>query len=201
MNFCEQALLRLKNQLRVATDKEVAELLGLGEKALNARKKRDSFPEDKLFAFAAKHPELQIDTAYVLTGTPAAAHAAMANIRSAADVATRLGGGGERLAAVHAAITAQQVTLDAVHQAVLDAVDLLSLEGKVDAQQLAKAVVKLCQRTTQSPNAGGMIQSNVIKGDRVEMKVGINHGQVVEGNVTNHGAMNIGQGKGSGSKT
>lgn len=88
-----------------------------------------------------------------------------------------------------------------IHQAVLDAVDLLSLEGQVDAQQLAKAVVKLCQRTTQSPNAGGMIQSNVIKGDRVEMKVGINHGQVVEGNVTNHGAMNIGQGKGSGSKT
>jgi transcriptional regulator with XRE-family HTH domain len=36
----------------------------------------------------------------------------------------------------------------AVHQAVLDAVELLSLEKKVDAQQLAKAVVKLCAKGT-----------------------------------------------------
>ncbi len=35
----------------------------------------------------------------------------------------------------------------AVHQAVLDAVDLLSLEKKVDAGQLAKAVVKLVAKT------------------------------------------------------
>ncbi|WP_221227654.1 helix-turn-helix domain-containing protein [Rhodocyclus tenuis] len=34
----------------------------------------------------------------------------------------------------------------AVHQAVLDAVDLLSLDKKLDAQQLARAVVKLCAR-------------------------------------------------------
>ncbi|MCL2524596.1 MAG: XRE family transcriptional regulator [Betaproteobacteria bacterium] len=36
----------------------------------------------------------------------------------------------------------------AVHQAVLDAIDLLSLESKVDAKQLARAVVKLCSRST-----------------------------------------------------
>lgn len=36
----------------------------------------------------------------------------------------------------------------AVHQAVLDASDLLSLNAKVDAQQLARAVVKLCSRNT-----------------------------------------------------
>lgn len=34
----------------------------------------------------------------------------------------------------------------AVHQAVLDAIDLLSLAKKVDADQLARAVVKLCAR-------------------------------------------------------
>lgn len=39
----------------------------------------------------------------------------------------------------------------AVHQAVLDAVDLLSLEKKVDAQQLAKAVTKLCAKATSPP--------------------------------------------------
>ena len=49
----------------------------------------------------------------------------------------------------------------AVHQAVLDAINLLSLEKKVDADQLAKAVVKLVVRTlpqtaqniAQAPNA------------------------------------------------
>jgi len=35
----------------------------------------------------------------------------------------------------------------AVHQAVIDAVDLLSLDKKVDASQLAKAVVKLCAKS------------------------------------------------------
>lgn len=34
----------------------------------------------------------------------------------------------------------------AVHQAVLDAVALLSLDKKLDAQQLAKAVVQLCRK-------------------------------------------------------
>lgn len=34
----------------------------------------------------------------------------------------------------------------ALHQAVLDAVDLLSLDKNVDSQQLAKAIVKLCHR-------------------------------------------------------
>jgi len=41
----------------------------------------------------------------------------------------------------------------AVHQAVLDAVDLLSLEKKVDAQQLAKAVAKLCVKAAPTKQA------------------------------------------------
>jgi transcriptional regulator with XRE-family HTH domain len=39
----------------------------------------------------------------------------------------------------------------AVHQAVLDAVDLLSLGKKLDADQLALAVVKLCARHAAPP--------------------------------------------------
>lgn len=39
----------------------------------------------------------------------------------------------------------------AVYQAVIDAVDLLSLDKKIDATQLAKAVVKLCQRSNPAP--------------------------------------------------
>ncbi|MEV3812520.1 helix-turn-helix domain-containing protein [Aeromonas jandaei] len=50
----------------------------------------------------------------------------------------------------------------AVHQAVLDAVDLLSLEDKVDAAQLAKAVVKLVAKSVSDsqPAAGQVINTN-----------------------------------------
>lgn len=61
----------------------------------------------------------------------------------------------------------------AVHQAVLDAVDLLSLEKKVDADQLARAVVKLAVRSVPvstvtgdaSANSKGMVISG--SGNRV----------------------------------
>lgn len=68
MNEFEKALLRLKEQLNVATDRDVAEKIGLGEKALNARKKRDSFPIKEVFALAAEQPELGIDPDWVVTG-------------------------------------------------------------------------------------------------------------------------------------
>lgn len=66
----------------------------------------------------------------------------------------------------------QGIGESAVHQAVLDAVDLLSLEKKVDADQLAKAVVKLCARQAKpEPGLPGGIQiqesevGNVIHGN------------------------------------
>ena len=64
-------LLRLKEQLGVPTDKEAAELLGLSDKAFNARKRRGSFPDDKLLALIAKRPELGLDIDYIVTGTRA----------------------------------------------------------------------------------------------------------------------------------
>lgn len=75
-------LLRLKEQLGVETDRQAAEALGMSDKAFNARKLRGSFPEDKLFALAAKRPELGIDPQYVLTGhrTPGATGREVANI-------------------------------------------------------------------------------------------------------------------------
>lgn len=50
----------------------------------------------------------------------------------------------------------------AVHQAVLDAVDLLSLEDKVNAAQLAKAVVKLIAKSVPDtqPVTGQVINTN-----------------------------------------
>ncbi len=69
MNIFENSLLRLKEQLGVPTDKEAAELLGLSDKALNARKRRDSFPTKEVFALAAQRPELGLDPDWIVTGT------------------------------------------------------------------------------------------------------------------------------------
>ena len=71
------ALLRLKEQIGLHLDKEVADLLALSDNAFHARKRRNAFPEDKLFALIAKRPELKIDVAYVLTGVHQPRHARM----------------------------------------------------------------------------------------------------------------------------
>ena len=92
MVLFEPVLLRLKEQLGVSTDKEVASILGLGDKAFNARKKRDSFPEDKLLALHAKRPDLNLDIAYILIGERAVVHAVMGAVKAAAAIVDRLGG-------------------------------------------------------------------------------------------------------------
>lgn len=66
----ESALLRLKAALQVATDKEVAEALGMSPNALNERKRRDSFPADKVRSLAA---EKGFDAEYVIEGVAQAA--------------------------------------------------------------------------------------------------------------------------------
>jgi transcriptional regulator with XRE-family HTH domain len=64
----EERLLRLKQQLGVKEDKEVAALLGLSASALSKRIQRDSFPEKELYALAAKRPDLRIDLDFVFAG-------------------------------------------------------------------------------------------------------------------------------------
>jgi len=59
---------RLKESIDASKDKEVAEALGLSDKALNARKTRNSFPELEVVALLARRPELNLDATYVLTG-------------------------------------------------------------------------------------------------------------------------------------
>jgi hypothetical protein len=66
----EAALLRLKGALQVTTDKEVASLLGMSPNALNERKRRDAFPEDRVRALAAT---LHFDAEYVIGGVAQAA--------------------------------------------------------------------------------------------------------------------------------
>lgn len=76
------ALLRLKEQLKVHSDKEVAEALGMKPTALNSRKTRGSFPEDKLLALIARRPELRLDAGYVMTGRHSASQVAARSFES-----------------------------------------------------------------------------------------------------------------------
>ena len=154
MKSFESVLLRLKAELKIQTDKEVGALLGLQEKAFNARKRRESFPADKLRALAQQRPDLNIDVDYVLTGVSLDLGKTMAAYADAPEGRQLLhdvtfgnvpGNPPDRHGAADAL---PQGCIDEamVYQAVINAVDLLSLEAKIDAQQLAKAVVKLCLR-------------------------------------------------------
>lgn len=91
VDFDRERLQRLKEALRVSKDKELAEALGMGEKAFNARKARNSFPVKELFAAASKHPDLKIDVPYVLTGIPSGAHSRLSDLQAGLDMTMAAG--------------------------------------------------------------------------------------------------------------
>lgn len=68
MSFFEEATLRLKQQLKVSEDRQVAEILGMTSQAFVMRKKRGSFPEKELWALVAQRPDLKLDVGYILNG-------------------------------------------------------------------------------------------------------------------------------------
>lgn len=59
---------RIKQELDLKKDKDVAAFLGLEAKAFSIRKKRDSIPVDAVRAAAFEHPDLDVDWSYILTG-------------------------------------------------------------------------------------------------------------------------------------
>jgi len=71
MKQFDQQLMRLKSMLGVTGDQDVAGLLDMSKAAFSDRKKRDSFPEEKLRALAQRRPDLPIDVEYVLRGETA----------------------------------------------------------------------------------------------------------------------------------
>ena len=103
MNFFDEAALRLKQQLKVKTDREVAKLLGLSPVAWVGRKKRGNFPETDLYALAAKRPDLCVDVDYVLTGITGAPRGLLDAARARSDRASDAGLGFEQLRALAAA--------------------------------------------------------------------------------------------------
>lgn len=107
MSPFETKLLRLKQAVGLSEDQDVATLLGMTKAAMSARKKRDAFPEDKLYALQARRPELRLDVQYVLTGRSAA--------RGAAAAAAKVGAGAQRKLAELA--PAEAVHVPRVHRA------------------------------------------------------------------------------------
>lgn len=69
MDLFEEATLRLKQQLKVTEDKEVAEAIGLTSQAFVMRKKRERFPTKEVFALAQQRPELGLDPDWIVTGS------------------------------------------------------------------------------------------------------------------------------------
>lgn len=93
MNFFEEASLRLKQQLRVSTDRAAAAELGLTPRQWAGRKKEGNFPETELYALQAKRPDLSIDVNYVLTGIDTATrHARVRHARGAEQARAALRG-------------------------------------------------------------------------------------------------------------
>jgi len=66
--YFSKILERLKWELRVSSDKEVAQLLGMSKTAFSERKRRSAFPVDRLLDLKARRPELDLDEIYILTG-------------------------------------------------------------------------------------------------------------------------------------
>lgn len=66
MNDFDNRMRRLKKVLGLSQDKDVATVLGMTKASLSDRKRRGSFPDDRVVALVAKYPDL--DVQFVLTG-------------------------------------------------------------------------------------------------------------------------------------
>lgn len=91
MNFFEEATLRLKQQLQLTQDKDVAAVLGMSARAWAGRKKNLSFPVTELYALVAQRPDLGIDPVYVMKGHTAQTEAELVKLQAASQVAQRTG--------------------------------------------------------------------------------------------------------------
>jgi hypothetical protein len=91
MNEFDAAVLRLKGQVGVTEDQALAALLGLSKASFSDRKRRRSFPADKVRSLAHQRPDLNIDVDYVLTGVAQAA-LEMINAAQAGTPLVKVGG-------------------------------------------------------------------------------------------------------------
>lgn len=136
-NIFSARVLRLKEQVQTHSDKDVARLLGLSDKAFSARKMRDSFPEKELLTLPALRPDLRIDVNYVLTGE-----------RSLANIKAKLATSGERVRRVRDEM-AMSVAAFASHLGVVAKVVTLAEAG--NSSSLNELLSPLATKCVISP--------------------------------------------------
>lgn len=138
-NF-DQQLLRLKQALGVTSDQDVAAALGLTKAAFSDRKKRGAFPEEKLYALAAKRPELHLDVLHVLVGDKkdAVVRLTIAELEAALAFGADRGGTiAEQLDRAGALVEQMRKPLPDDEQQLLNSYRRCSFEAKADLIQRA----------------------------------------------------------------
>lgn len=68
MNNFTDIVNRLKTELSLTMDKDIAEFLGMTKTAFAERKRRGVFPKEALKLADMQHPEYRLDLDYILTG-------------------------------------------------------------------------------------------------------------------------------------
>ena len=138
-NF-DQQLLRLKQALGVTSDQDVAAALGLTKAAFSDRKKRGAFPEEKLYALAAKRPDLRLDVLHVLAGDKkeAVVRLTIAELEAALAFGADKGGTlAEQFDRAGALVEQMHKPLPDDEQQLLDSYRRCSFEAKADLIQRA----------------------------------------------------------------
>lgn len=153
MDFFSASLSRLKHDLRVSKDQEVASALGLSKTAFSERKKRGSFPEKELRALAQQRPDLGIDVEYVLTGGRMSPHE-----RQAIDRATQFTSELEGLDAA-----SRQRLMALAHQAGLDTARAAAIEPLSDDERELLEMFRAAPLAAKV-NAIKALQGNARKG-------------------------------------
>lgn len=157
MNDFDAQLLRLKQALDVTRDQDVASALGLSKQAFSARRKRGSFPVDKVLALVAAKG---LDAAYVLTGQQSEPfeptfEGKVAALKRAASQAEAIGAPQARdlLYASMEAATGVAVLVSNREAALLRAFRSFDAEGKRAVEQVVAALKSASARGNQPQEA------------------------------------------------
>jgi hypothetical protein len=182
----EQILLRLKERLGVQSDKEVAALLGLTDKAFNARKKRDAFPEDKLLAMVVRTPGLDLDVDYVLTGDSARMREFHRRLHAVREGSSRSGDIPDLTNQQRARVQAE-IAMSAINALASDEQLLIGDYRRCDMDDrsmIRQLAARCAGASSQAPSAPTKKPS---KGPKVQQNFHSTVDQVAGGNIVNKG--------------
>lgn len=186
-NFDAQ-LLRLKQSVKLTEDQEIAALLGMTKAAFSERKKRGSFPEDKLFALATKRPDLNLDVLGILVGDKkhAAIKLTVAELEAALEFDDDKSGTiAERFGRAAAVVEMKHAPLPTDEQALLETYRRCTPQARAHLVQTAALLSAGMPAPAAAPAAPTKKAKNTIS-------IGTLHGQSIEGGMTNHGPMTFG---------